>query len=350
MKTIVQIQRLLAVLAVCVLLIACSPSMNQAAIPTSPTTLETEGDLETQGVVNSADGKLRVSGRGPFLLSLRQMSNPPTAPSGWELVGPVFDITARDRQQRPVRQFAAPLLLRFDIASNRPATILVHAENGWQIVPSEFDADGKLSASVDHLTPYTVGVPALTSSSAPAVGTRAATLSPGARVTVTRATVTPADAEGVLSTAVEQLKQKKAKISAAAGYSGSLYVAVPPALQNVLGTAIGAGGACYYGLYGAVNEVIVVQAAGSGASGTLTLLVEPKTTMPTSAADAKTQLTTLFPGVTVPLTQAQQAQTAYVFYGVSGNTAYSLGYVSYNGVALAYAVVGSGSYTGLVPK
>jgi len=75
--------------------------------------------------------------------------------------------------------------------------------------------------------------------------------------------------------------------------------------------------------------------------------------MPTTAADAKTKLQSYFPGVTVTLTQAQPTSTGttgYVFYGTSGNTTYSLGYVSYNGVALAYAMSGSGTYQSLVPK
>ncbi|MBI5305092.1 MAG: hypothetical protein HY868_23370 [Chloroflexi bacterium] len=308
-----------------------------------------EEDLDARGFVNSADGKLRVSGKGPFLLALNRMSNPPAAPAGWEFAGPVFDITARDRQQRPVRQFAAPLALRFDIAENRPLTILVHTESGWQVVPSEIDAEGKLTANVDHLTPYTIGAPASAGNARGSI-TRVPTITPGARVTVTAVPASSSDAASALKIAAEALKQKTVKITGAAGYTGGLYVAVPSVLQNALGSALGAGGTAYYGFYNAVNEVVTVNASGSrgATSGALSLLVEPKTAMPTSADDAKKQLAALFPGVTATLTQSQQS--SFVFYGVSGNTAYSLGYVSYNGVPLAYAMMGTGSYMSLVPK
>ncbi len=336
------------VIALCISLIACA-SATATPAPASP---DNETDLDAHGFANSADGKLRVSGKGPFLLALNRMANPPAAPSGWEFVGPVFDITARDRQQRPVRQFAAPLQLRFDLAENRPLTVLVHTENGWQVVPSDLDADGKLVADVNHLTPYTVGAPARTTTDASRKITRVPTITPGARATVTVATAVPSDAAGALKTAAETIKQKQVKITGATGYTGSLSIAVPPALQNALGSAIGAGGTGYYGFYNVVNEVITVQASGARgtATGALSALVEPKTTMPTSATDAQTQLAALFPGITATLKPAQNAQGGYVFYGVSGNTAYSVGFVSYNNVPMAYAMVGSGSYTGMVPK
>lgn len=50
-------------------------------------------DLAARGFVDSADGSLRVSGKGGLLLSWRprplaRQVTPPPAPAGWELVGP----------------------------------------------------------------------------------------------------------------------------------------------------------------------------------------------------------------------------------------------------------------------
>jgi len=330
--------------------------------------------LSVRGFVDSTDGVLRVSGKGGLLLSLIRQTNPSAAPAGWELVAPVFDVTARDRQRRPLQQLASALSLRFRVAGDRPLTVLVHDGQMWQVVESEVNADGLLTASVDHLTPYTVGAPrgsgptGATSATrtAPAM-TRAAptravsstrtvpaqgTLQPNATTVVTP--VSFADAQTALASAIKPLKGRSVKVTQASGYTSSLYVAVPPALQGSLGAALNAGGAGYYGLYTALNEAVTVQASGGSANGTLTLLIEPKTTMPTSADDAQAQLQTLFPGITAALTPVSMTSTAtttaYIFYGVSGNTAYSLGYVSYQGVPLAYAVAGSGSYQAFVPQ
>jgi len=334
------------------------------AVPATQGTPDATGtDLNIRGFVDSADGALRVSGKAGLLLSLARQANPPTAPAGWELVGPVFDITAQDHQRRPVRQLASTLLLRFNVIVDRPLTVLVYDGQGWQVVESELDADGLLTASVNHLTPYAVGAPrgsgparTVSPSRVTPASTRTVPVrgTPQPRVTTTTAPVASTDAQSALSAAVKALKGKSVKITQAAGYTGNLYVAVPSTLQGSLGAALSAGGSGYYGIYNAVNEAVTVQGSGGNASGALTLLVEPKTTMPASASDAQTQLAALFPGVTATLTPAQAASnattTAYVFYGVSGNTAYSLGYVSYQGVPLAYAVAGSGSYQAYVPR
>ncbi len=349
------VRSIVLVLALVMALSGCTRAPAPAARPTADVI---GADLDVRGFVDSADGALRVSGKGGLLLSLARQAVPPAAPAGWELVGPVFDVTAQDRQRRPVQQLAARLMLRFDVAGDRPLTVLVHDGQGWQVVESELDDDGLLTASVDHLTPYTVGAPkgsgpakTPTSASTRAVPTRG-TPAPKATTAVTPASST--DAQTALGAAIKPLKGKSVKVTQATGYTGSLYVAVPSALQSSLGAALGAGGAGYYGLYNAVNEAVTVQAAGGSANGALTLLVEPKTTMPASASEAQTQLKTLFPGVIASLTPVQATSTAtttaYLFYGVSGNTAYSLGYVSYQGVPMAYAVAGSGSYQAFVPR
>ena len=334
-------------LIVALAVVGCQSS---APAPTSAPASQTgEGDLEANGSVTSADGKFSVIGKSQLLVALKDMTNPPAAPAGWEFVGPVFDVTAQDRQRRPVQKLAAALELRFDVPTDRAVTVMVYGDQGWDIVPSEIDADGKLTADVNHLTPYVAAAPK------PGNATRRPAtivpkITPSPKATVVSAPASTSDAQSALESAVTSIKQKKIKVTSAAGYTGSLYVALPGSIQSTL-DSVSANGAAYYGLYNAVNEAFTAQANGSASSGALTLLAEPKTAFPASAADARTALTSEFPGVPVSsLTSSRADSSAYVFYGTSGSTAYSVGYVTYNGVTLAYAMVGSGTYESLVPK
>lgn len=334
--------------------------------PTATLVVQTnigEGDLELKGFVDSFDGKLRVSGKLPMLVSLKNIATPPAAPSGWEFLGPVFDVTAQDKTRKPLQKLLGIVTLRFQAPRGRPVTVMVNDGKSWEIVESEFDSDGNITASVDHFTNYGVGAPQQSKVTPPAASatprvtvtitrTQSAATTRTPQVTAVTATVSASAAEAALSNAAKILKGKTVKITSAAGYTGSVSVALPSSLQKTLSSVSGSG-TVYYGLYNGVNEAITAQASGGSSTGAMTLLIEPKTSMPTTAADAKTKLQSYFPGVTVTLTQAQPTSTGttgYVFYGTSGNTAYSLGYVSYNGVAMAYAMSGSGTYQSLVPK
>jgi|GEM_PF-1515602 len=324
-----------------------------------------EGDLESRGFIDSGDGKLRVIGNLSMLVTLKSIASPPTAPGGWEFIGPVFDVTAQDRTRKPLQKLAGRVTLRFQAPRGRPVTIMVNDGKNWEIVESEFDSDGNITASVDHFTNYGVGAPQQSKGTPPVTAatpratltrtqSAATTRTPQVTVAVATSTVSASTAETALSNAAKVLKGKTVKITSAAGYTGSVSVALPASLQKTLSSVSGSG-TVYYGLYNGVNEAITAEAKTTSGttSGVMTFLVEPKTSMPTTAADAKTKLQSYFPGVTVTLTQAQPTSTGttgYVFYGTSGNTAYSLGYVSYNGVALAYAMSGSGTYQSLVPK
>ncbi|MBI5034020.1 MAG: hypothetical protein HZB51_26155 [Chloroflexi bacterium] len=323
-----------------VTLVACQNSSPAAS---------SEGDLEAKGIIASADGRMTVSGKSPLLVSLKNMSNPAAAPTGWEFVAPVFDVTAQDRQQRPMQKLAAAVRLRFDAPLNRAATVMVYGDKGWEIVPSEVDAEGKLTAEVDHFTPYTVASPAQ-ANPARAGATIVPKITPSPKATVVKSPASTSDATAALESAVTAIKNKKIKVTSAAGYTGSLYVPLPDQLSSIV-SAISVNGSAYYGLYNAVNEAITAQAKGNTSSGSFTLLVEPKTTLPASASDARTALATAFPNIPVStLSQSRVDTSTYIFYGTSGNTAYGAGYVVYNGVTLAYAAVGTGTYQPLVPK
>lgn len=312
-------------------------------------TPSSEGDLEAKGIIESADGRMSVIGKSPLLVSLKNMTNPPVAPTGWEFVTPVFDVTAQDRQHRPMQKLAAAVRLRFDAPLNRALTVMVYGDKGWEIVPSEVDPDGKLAAEVDHFTPYTVASPAQ-ANAAHAGATIVPKITPSPKATVVTSSASSSDAQAALETAVTAIKNKKIRVTSAAGYTGSLYVALPDSMSSIL-SAISSSGTAYCGLYNAVNEAITAQAKGNASSGSFTLLVEPKTSLPASASDARTALASAFPNIPVStLTQARADTSAYIFYGTSGNTAYGAGYVVYNGVTLAYAAVGTGTYQSLVPK
>ncbi len=331
-----------ASLLIALALVACqssapAPSTAAQGAPAA----SSEGDLETKGFVESADGRLRVIGKSQLFVSLKSMRDAPAAPAGWEFVAPAFDVTAQDRQRRPIQKLAAALRLRFDVPTNRAATVMVYNGANWEIVPSEIDADGELIADVEHLTPYVAAAPK-SSQAAPKITPRA---------TVVTAPASSSDAQTALESAVATVKGKKSKVTGAAGYTGSLAVPLPNYLQSVVDT-ISVNGVAYYGLYNAVNEAITAQAkSGSGSQGALTLLVEPKTAMPANATDARNALASVFAGIPVStMTQARADSTAYVFYATSGNTAYGAGYVSYNGLVLAYGTMGSGAWQSLVPK
>jgi hypothetical protein len=82
----------------------------------------------------------------------------------------------------------------------------------------------------------------------------------------------------------------------------------------------------------------------------LALLSEPRTSMPTSNTDAENQLKSLFPGVRVSLSEVSGSSNGYLFTGTDGFNAYALGFVTYEGVPLAYVLSGNGRYQGLVSR
>src|SRR5436309_807745 len=122
-------------------LLACSPPT--PPVPT-PVPGAVEGDLATQGFVQSSDAKLRVGGRAGLRVSIASVPNPPPAPPGWILVTPVFNVLGHDQQDHVVVRLPEPVSLRFDVTVNGPMSVLVHDGTRWEIVPSEVDPDGRL--------------------------------------------------------------------------------------------------------------------------------------------------------------------------------------------------------------
>ncbi len=315
--------------------------------------------LTRRGFVESEDGRLRISGKSPLVISIRVAAATPDLPAGWESLGPVYDITARDRLRNPVTQLEERLSIAFEARPGVAATVLVYEGGGWQVVPSE-TAGSKVTAQIEHLTPYTIAAPksaqggvfgpSLTKTPSP-TPTLAAAESPTAAastargrgtatpaISATAGTVSPAQAQAALEAAVEKLKERKARVEHVAGYTGALNVPLPLALQQVLGASLNAGAVAHAGMYNGINQVIAVTSAGSKGGGALTLLTEPKTEMPASEDAARQQLARSFPGIPATLTVVNSTSTSYTFTAQSGSTSYAAGIVSLEGAVIAYAV------------
>jgi hypothetical protein len=305
-----------------------------------------EGDLDIRGYLDSADGSLRISGKGQLKLAIQPVNNSPAAPPGWQLAAPVLDITARDRQDRPVKQLLSSLDLQFKVNTAEPVTVLVYNNSAWEIVPSEINADGRLTATIDHLTPYSAGSPSKRTSTPSITPALPSTLP--SQVSLTTSSVAASQAQNALSKAAKPLKNKDVRISSAGGYNGTLSIALPPVVQKSLGSAFAAGGEAYYGLYSAVNEIVTVWAAGGQLSGALTVMAEPKTSLPAGSQEALNSLRQMFPGLPSNLTQVGDDSSAFTFYAVEGNTAYLAGCISYNGLVLDYVMAGSAEFQKLV--
>ncbi|MBI5715728.1 MAG: hypothetical protein HZC38_20205, partial [Chloroflexi bacterium] len=120
-------------------------------------------------------------GKLPMLVTLKSIASPPTAPNGWEFLGTVFDVTAQDKTRKPLQKLLGIVTLRFQAPRGRPVTIMVNDGKSWEIVESEFDGDGNITAAVDHFTNYGVGAPQQSKVTPPATaGT------PRVTVTITR--------------------------------------------------------------------------------------------------------------------------------------------------------------------
>jgi len=217
--------------------------VSNSSVVSNPSTIsgETEDELVSKGFLDSPDGLLRVSGKSQLKFSLKNMNNPPAAPVGWEIVGPVYDITARDRQNRAVRQLVNSLELQFKVDVLRPLTVLVYGDEGWEVVPSEVNSEGTLVAAINHLTPYTTGSPVINRTTVPTATPILTVAVPSAAITTSAVSI--ADAQNAMAKAAKSLKGKDVRITSAAGYTGSLYIALPPALQSSLGTALNSSGA-----------------------------------------------------------------------------------------------------------
>ena len=146
---------------------ACGGSQAPVAAPTDiPTTAATAtatssdaSELAPGKVVRSADGALSIRSSGGIALqvTLKRLTSPPAAPTGWTILDGAYDITARDRE-RAVTKLDSAIELSFR-APGGQAVVMFHDGTQWVIVESERAADGSLVAKTDHLTPYAVAQP-----------------------------------------------------------------------------------------------------------------------------------------------------------------------------------------------
>ncbi len=340
------------------------------------------GPVGNGGTLRSSDGKLelRSGGRTGLDVSVKEMAaNALDAPKGWKFVTPVYDITARDGE-RAVTRLNDAIEISFRVSGS--ATVMYHTGKEWVIVESEADGKGTVTAKTDHLTPYAAARPtgsenpvarlkatataspaavrpSVTAPPAPsrtpdAAGTGTAapgSTTPNASSAAPTATATPSavptNPEDALRQAVQKFKNKQVKITSAQQYNGTGTVPLPPTVETAI-ASVAAQSEVFYGIYNGVNEAITAGATlGGSAAGTFSLLVEPKTTFPASTTDAQAQLAEFFPGAIGPRYSTSVANaTTYTYYAVSGATMYVMGYVQYQGLPIAYLVVGTGAYYG----
>ena len=368
-----------------------------AEVPTSAATpaatTSDASELAPGKVVRSADGALsiRSSGGVALQITLKRLTSPPAAPTGWTILDGAYDITARDRE-RAVTKLDSTIELSFRTPGGQ-AVVMFHDGTQWVIVESERAADGSLVAKTDHLTPYAVAQPKTGSSpkqtsgftppsvtpaasrtpvSVPAdgasrtveaptalpsttavsrpselpspaatIGTAVGLVTPGATLTaLARGTpvATPAllagsegEAKSALEATVAKFKGRKALATNASSYSGTIIGSITSTM--------------YYGLYGGVNEVVTNGPTTSAMTGSYAFLSEPKTVMPANSTDAQSQLAAIFPGATgVKYKPVQESAMSYIYLYQIATTYATIGFSLVNGVPIAYMAWGTGSY------
>ena len=327
----------------------------------SPTKLATQApppDVATGRVgerpLVSSDGRLEIRATGPTALevTIRLMKDPPAMSRGWRAVAAAYEVTGRENGSA-VTELGQPLILRF--RAEGPATVMVYNGRDWLVTASDV-IDGSVTATVDHLTPYTAGKPAPVlpgAATATAPPGKTATPTPQRTPTVASptiaavATVAAAEAQPALEEAAERFKGKRVAVSGAGGYDQ--VVSLPPTLQQALERVAALEGRLTYGQYGGVNEVFSTAAGGPGANGSLGFVIEQRTLYPATAREAQALLADLFPGARGPLYNLQKSASGnFAFFALEKGTAYILGFTEYQGITFAYAAMGSGNYAGIV--
>ena len=320
-----------------------APSLtNTIAVQPTPTAEPglVSGEVRSGRGLRSADGRLevRTSGATALDVSVRIMGVAPEAPKGWVLAGPVYDISARERE-RTVTKLPQSFELRFK--TEGPAVVMYYDGKNWVVVETEPDGDGMAVASVDHLTPYALVSPAKSMTTATPSASPAATSTPEATVSATEATA-------ALEAVLPKYKGHQVRVSWAGGYSGAAATTFPPAVLDEVSRSAALGGSLCYGVYGGVNAAVTSSAGTANLSGSLTVLVEPRIAFPVSSTDAQEQLAAIFPGAMgMRYANVSSSASAYTYLASANGVTYVLGFVLYDGLPVAYLSVGSGSYATL---
>src|SRR5688572_10124355 len=225
------------------------------------------GQVASGKALWSSDGRLAITGTGtaPLDVTVREVSKDvPDEPFGWELSGPVYDITAA-RGSEVVKQLTDPFELRFEVTEPL-ATVMYFDGQEWSIIESEL-ADDVLTADTDHLSQFAVMTPANlrlptptptpTATPTPVEGTVTPTRTPAVSPTPTATPLSARAMTDVLAEEVEKWRKKAAPVTGAGAYAGVARMRLPAPLQESLEGADTVGD-LYYGIFNGVNEVFVV--------------------------------------------------------------------------------------------
>ncbi len=341
-----------------------STTPGASSTPTSEPGLATGRVLAGQAL-RSADGRLEVEGTGRTALdvTIRESKSPPSAPKGWQLVTPVYDVAAREPVSGTLlTQLKEPFELRFTTTESL-ATLMYFDGDSWEMVRSDL-TNGVVEARIDHLAPYAAAKPAnagARNAAATASPTRpiatartqtasqptgSATLNTGtptaapARTATSVPTMSPEAVKAALESAVSKYKGGTAKVMGAAASDGTGSLTLPPQVAAALVQA-GLYGETSSGLYHGVNEAFTASAP----TGSFTLLVEPKIEFPSSSSRAQELLAGYFPGAAgVAYVAIQSGPATYTYQGANGSAFFVLGFVQQDGVPLAFLGTGSGGF------
>lgn len=340
------------------------------------------GKVMAGGTLRSADGRLDVTvpGDQAIMLTIVEQRDAPPPPPGWRFLIPVYEIKAEDAGGS-LSVLPAPFGLRFFAAAPGVlATIIVYDGSRWQLVASERDPTGNLTATIDHLTPYTVAapidpratptpVPTITKPTprlqptltptpgdnensilvnTPTPTPRPPTPTPTPIPRPGTPTVIPAISSGQARIAAEREleKYKGRKVAvAAAPFDGRLMFPAGPAIEDLFRTPNAA-----WGTYGGLSEILTTVVNARDVAGTLTLLVEPQTGLPADDEAAAAALDVLFPGAPGTWKPVLSASDGYAYSANLASGAVALrGYAEVEGgLVFAYLLTGTGQAGGVV--
>lgn len=288
--------------------------------------------------LRSLDGRLEAASPGgeALTVTIREMGkDAPAAPGGWELVTPVYDITARDAAGKAVTQMKQPLDLRFTSSEVR-VTVAHWDGDSWEIAASEA-ASGVVSARVEHLSRYGVIRPAIKTAKVSPTASPSMSATPPAIASVDAA-------KAALEAAIRKFGGRSTTLRSGEPIAGATATGLPPAIAAALSEA-GVFGTVFEAPYGGVNLGFVSNATAGTANGSYALLVEPKVGFPGSSREAQLLLVEYFPGAAgLQYAPVQEGPGAYTYQASSGSGFVVLGFVQHEGLPLAFMSTGSGLY------
>lgn len=345
---------------------ACAGEPTAAPLPTeSPLSLS--GEISAGGAMTSPDGRLVVltQSETPVSIRLTEVRTGPALPAGWHPLTPMYDLKVHD-QDSTAATLAMPLTLRLSVPAGGLSGGLLHDGTTWRQLIGDRDALSTLTVTTDrggivtaaqplnpNLTPTPVPVitiapratPTTPGDSGPVVAT---TPTPSPTPTPTRTgggpslTLQASFARSALDPLFDRFFSRRTNTLGLLPLDGPSFLDVPPSLLGVLTAR---GQTVFAAPYAGVNEVFVTAMTDRGGAS-VALVVEPVLQWPADAAAAEASLRATFHGMTAPFAARPSASSGFAFAASQDGSTYLFGFIRQSGLALAYALVGSGGFAG----